>query len=384
MPPKIAIASCGLGHVYRGIEAWAETTAMALHGRGHAVRLFQGGGTPDTDWKEVVPCLKRFDATTTRIVKLLRGLGGWRYGLGSGYQAEETTFALNLWLRVANDYDILHVQDPTVAIILDRLNRAGLSRPRVIIGHGTEENVKTLQRYSYLQHLAPWYMEDYAPDKPARQMNFAVPNFIDCDRFVPGNKCAARKQWGLPQGSLIFLCVAAIKKVHKRIDYLIEEFAAFAERANVDVQLVIAGGREEDTDSLRQMGSRLLKGRVLFFENVQRSRIPSLYQASDVFVLTSLKEMFPVALLEAMSSGLAVLCNKTPVLEWIVRSGGAAIDLSRAGALADAFIQTSSSGEIPARAVRARCRVEELFSETTVITQIEQMYETVLSRKRIM
>ena len=52
-------------------------------------------------------------------------------------------------------------------------------------------------------------------------------NFVDIDVFKPGDKAAARRDWELPENHLIVLSVAAIKKTHKRIDVLVEEFAQF-------------------------------------------------------------------------------------------------------------------------------------------------------------
>ena len=57
-------------------------------------------------------------------------------GIGNNYDVEQALFALALWPKIRTRYDILHVQDPTLALILDRLYRLGLSRPRVILANG--------------------------------------------------------------------------------------------------------------------------------------------------------------------------------------------------------------------------------------------------------
>ena len=376
---RIAIASSGLGHIHRGIEAWAESLALALHRIGHDVRLFQGGPASDSEWQEALPCMRRFSPATVNLVNILRQVGGWRYGFGSTYQAEQTTFALSLWRKISSGYDILHVQDPSLALILDRLNRLGLSRPRVILGHGTEEDVSLLKKYSCLQHLAPAYLEQYESHRPKSQKIFAIPNFVDTARFCPGPRQAARKSWRLPEDALIFLCVAAIKKVHKRIDYLIREFTAYLGDNRSNAILVIAGGRESDTAELREMAARLAGERIVIFENIPRDKIDSLYQAADVFVLSSLVEMFPVALLEAMSSGLPIVCNNTRVLVWMIGPAGLASNLEESGALTHALRTISAREDLSELGILARQRVTQLFSEDVVVHQIEQMYERVLA-----
>src|SRR6266852_3195846 len=93
-PYRVAVASSGLGHIPRGIETWAADTARALRRAGQDVTLFQGDGAPAEEWQQVVPCARRFEPAAQQWVRRLRRMGGWRYGFGSGYQVEQTTFTL--------------------------------------------------------------------------------------------------------------------------------------------------------------------------------------------------------------------------------------------------------------------------------------------------
>lgn len=373
-PLKIAIAASGLGHIFRGIEAWAADVAVGLRRAGQDVTLFQAFGEPDEPWKETLPCARRFEKSTQRWVNRLSRVGGWRFGFGSGYQAEQTTFARSLWSRVRRDYDLLHVQDPWVALIMDRLHRMGLSRPRVILAHGTEEPPATLARYSVLQHLAPCYVDDWEPHRPSGQSVYAIPNFVDTERFRPGDAQAARREWGLPEEHLIVLCVAAIKRHHKRVDSLIREFAEFSKSYAGDATLVVSGGREAETDAVIAEGKALLGERVRFLERVPRERIHTLYQAADVFALASLHEMMPIALLEGLASGLPVACNDTPTLRWMCGPAGSPRDLSRDGGMAEQLLALTSPEVRAERARAARRYAEETFSEPVVIQQILSMY----------
>lgn len=373
-PLKIAIAASGLGHVFRGIEAWAADVAVGLRRAGQDVTLFQAFGTPDEPWKETLACARRFEKSTQRWVNRLGRFGGWRFGFGSGYQAEQTTFTRSLWARVRRDYDLLHVQDPWVALLMDRLHRLGLSRPQVILAHGTEEPPATLARYSVLQHLAPCYVEEWEPHRPAGQSVYAIPNFVDTERFRPSGPHVARREWGLPEDQLIVLCVAAIKRHHKRIDFLIREFAEFSRRYPGAATLVVSGGREAETDAVIAEGKALLGERVRFLERVPRERIHTLYQAADLFALASLHEMMPIALLEALASGLPVACNDTPTLRWMCGPAGAPCDLSREGGMARQLLALAEPEVRAARSRAARRHAEETFSEPVVIRQILSMY----------
>jgi glycosyltransferase involved in cell wall biosynthesis len=379
---RIAVASSGLGHVSRGVESWAEDVASALHRAGANVTLFQGGGESTEVWRRVLPCFRRFEPGNMRILSLTRRLGGWRYHLGSAYDIEQTSFSVALLRATRSTYDILHVQDPTVASWTDRLNRLGLYRPRVIFGHGTEESDAYLQRFSYLQHLTPGYRDAYAPHRPSRQLSFAVPNFVDAQRFRPASdaaaKAAARAGLGVQPGALVILCVAALKRQHKRCDYIIREFAKFKAQLAPSATLVLAGGREAETPGIIDLGRSVLGDSVVFFESLDRSRLASLYQAADIFTLASLHEMMPIALLEALASGLPASCNDTPTLRWVVGPAGSPEDISQPGGLVRQWGRMIHPGVRLELSSRARAHVESTFSEPVVLRQIAEMYRGVI------
>ena len=382
-PLRIAIASSGLGHIYRGVESWAADTAAALKRRGQDVALFQGAGQPAEDWQHHLPCYVRTSREAHAISTWARRFGGWRLGLGSPVQVEQTTFAWRLWWRIRRGFDILHVQEPLVALWMDRLYRLGLSRPRVILGHGTEEEPQFLRRLTFLQHLAPHYHQEWEKVRPPWQLSFAIPNFIDTAWFCPGDPRAARASWGLPQGAFTVLCVAAIRKYHKRIDFLVHEFAGFRESSGGQALLLVAGGRESDTAEVVELGRRLLGDQARFLVDVPRSKMPSLYRTADVFALTSLNEMLGIAVLEAAACALPILCHHTPVLKWVAGPGGLPADLSQPGVLAGLLTRLENDSALRQRLSQAaRSYAEENFSEPVVIRQILAMYEQVMAAPR--
>ncbi len=175
----------------RGIEAWADDLGKALAGRGEDVILCKGGGKPAADFERVVPCWTREANKTLRLLKWMPRPLGWRIGLGTGYGVEQTTFARNLIkLLQVERIDVLHVQDPYVALLVQQAHEKGRLNTRTILAHGTEEPFEFQGKITYLQHLAPWHLEE------ARERGFfkdtwtALPNFVDTDHFQPG---AARR-----------------------------------------------------------------------------------------------------------------------------------------------------------------------------------------------
>jgi 1,2-diacylglycerol 3-alpha-glucosyltransferase len=377
LPPNrtlaVAVACSGLGHIRRGIESWAQDLGQALRRAGVDVTLF--GGAPTAEAALVpLPCLRRGGRGAILLAKLFRHIGGWRYGLGSPYEVEQTTFALLLWRRIRRDFDVLHVQDPLVAKILDALHRLGLSRPRVIMANGTGEGPGSVARLSIVQYLTPAAAVREVPG----QVVFVEPNFIDVAAFRPGDRGQARQALGLPEDAFIVLSCAAIRRYHKRADVVMRAFALFVEQnPAVPAFLVVAGGHESDTDELVALGTDSLGDHIRFLVDFPRSRMAQLYRAADVFVLGSLYETFGIVLLEAMASGIPVVCHDTDAFRYVVGDGGVVRNIERAEDLASALDLMLDPVKRASLARAARAHVEANFSEAAVIPRIAEMYAQV-------
>jgi glycosyltransferase involved in cell wall biosynthesis len=372
---KIVIASSGLGHVARGIEAWAHDLSRALLARGLDVTLCKGGGQAQAAHEHILPCWQRSAASTRRLLNLLPRRLTWRVGLGSAYGLEQSSFALCLvdYLR-RRQADILHVQDPQVALIAQYAHRLGLIPTRTILAHGTEEPPAFLRKITYLQHLAPWHLQAARHAGAWKPTWTAIPNFIDTATFHPGRADDLRAELGIPADARVVLSVAAIKRKHKRIDYLLSEFAKIRQPS----YLIIAGGCEAETESLVQEGRQLLGDRVRFLVGFPRQRMAELYRAADLFVLGSLFEMMPIALLEATASGLPCLVNRHPIFQWISGPGAQAIEMEAPGALAQAI----DCIDVHAMAEGGRRHCERHFSTDRVVDEVFRYYGFVLQNHR--
>jgi 1,2-diacylglycerol 3-alpha-glucosyltransferase len=381
---RIAVASSGLGRIFRGVEAWAADLARSLHDRGENVTLFKGGGKAEAAYEQVVPCLEQGSDGIRRFRRLLPR-GSWRLGLGSEVQVEQTTFALNLIRRLRQQrIDVLHVQDAHVAVIAQWARRLGLIRAATILGHGTEESLAFQSRIRYLQHLAPWHLEQARAAGVWRPEWTAIPNFIDTELFRSGRADDLRAELGIPADHLVVLTASAIKRHHKRVDHLLSEFARLRQaRPELPVTLVVAGGREADTDELVAIGHETLGDRVRFLVRFPRTRMPELYRAADVFILGSLFEMMPLAVLEATATELPCLVNRHPVLQWMVGPGGRSIDMAAPGALAGEiarFCDDPAERTALGRAGRVHCCGN--FGRDAVVDQILEYYRFVIQHQK--
>ncbi len=382
---RIAVASSGLGHVARGVESWAADLARALADRGETVILCKGGGRAEQDYEHVVRCCRRRTEANERVLRRLPGWAGWRLGVGSPYGVEQTTFALGLLGKLRQHrVDVLHVQDAQVARIVQEARRLRWVRTRTILAHGTEESLEFLRRIVYLQHLAPAHLEEAKAAGTWRSTWTAIPNFIDTALFQPGSGAEIRRGLGITPGNPVVLAVAAIKRDHKRVDHLVREFARMlAEKPSSTAHLVVAGGREAATDDVIAEGRALLGDRVRFLVDYPRARMPELYRAADAFALCSVKEMMPIALLEAMSSGLPCVVSRHPVVTWMAGPSGESVDMESPGALASALGRLlEDPTALGQRGLASRRHCLANFDRDRVVDQVLGYYRFVGARGR--
>lgn len=343
-------------------------------------------------------CLRRGDRCARALARFSPP-PAWRWGLKSAYGWEQFSFWLRLWPRlVRGGYDILHVQDPMVADWCRRFRRLRLVKTREILAHGTEEPIEFLSRFDRVQHLAPWHLNHslsaLSSAKTSRLSSLAIrplwtaiPNFVDTDAFRPSKdadeKRACRREFGIDEDAFVIGCVAAVKKHHKRIDHLIREFATLLSNVpNLESPisnplLLIAGARQSDSDELQTLAHELCRSRVRFFFGLPREAMPALWRTLDLFVLPSLFEMMPIAILEALASGVPSVVNHHPVLKWMVGDGGTCIDMGVGGALA-ATISSSTPELRKVQAHIARERAVRKFSRDAVISRVAAYYKAVL------
>ena len=133
-----------------------------------------------------------------------------------------------------------------------------------------------------------------------------LPNAIDTRLFAYNEtiRKEVRAELGL-EGKLALGMVGRLC-AEKNYPFALELIAALR-REEPDCVLVIAGGGEELEAMERMIRELGIENHVHLLG--RRSDVHRLYQAFDVFLLTSVTEGYPVAAVEAMASGLPVLLS---------------------------------------------------------------------------
>lgn len=95
----------------------------------------------------------------------------------------------------------------------------------------------------------------------------------------------------------------------KGIYYLVEAFELLA-RKLPRIELTVAGCLSSE-ESVSAFFAPEVRGRVRVLPFIERSEMPALYAAHDIFVFPSLMEGMPLTLLEAMAAGMPVATTNT-------------------------------------------------------------------------
>ena len=210
-----------------------------------------------------------------------------------------------------------------------------------------------------------------------------VHNGIDCEAFAPdpGRRSAARLELGLAPGTMAVLTVSVLRE-GKGLDVLLQ--AAPTVVASVPDAVFLVAGDGPSRDALRARAAELgLSERVRWLGF--RRDIRDLLAAADLFVLPTLRDALPTALLEAMAAGLAVVASDTGGIPEIVEAPalGRLVPPSDPEALARAIAhllthpaERSAMGEVARDHVRAR------FSTRAWIERLEVVYGRALAGAR--
>ena len=138
---------------------------------------------------------------------------------------------------------------------------------------------------------------------------YLIRNGIDYHRFAKayGSKNEIRKSIGIPEESFVLGHVGRFYHIKNHM-FLVEIFKKVCEIKKNAFLFLIGDGesKQEVIDKLIEYG---LQNRYLILSN--RSDIPFLLNAMDVFVFPSKLEGFPVSLIEAQAAGLRCVVSDT-------------------------------------------------------------------------
>lgn len=201
-----------------------------------------------------------------------------------------------------------------------------------------------------------------------------LPNGVDLDRFTPGPPPGA-----VGDGGEITVGTVGGLRGEKDHGNLLRAFAASARAA----RLRIVGGGPLEAE-LRGLAAELGVGSRVEFVGAVEDTAPE-YRRLDVFVLSSRTEQMPIALLEAMASGRAVVATDVGDVREILPAEQHDLVVPRGDPTALARAMDAALGEaelLQRLGASNRARVAERYELRACLDRFVAVYDAATSRSR--
>lgn len=190
-----------------------------------------------------------------------------------------------------------------------------------------------------------------------------------------------RNELGIPRDNIVIGTIAQFSE-KKGLGYLIRSASLLLERKK-DVNFLLVGDGAIRGE-LKQLCLNLkMEGKVIFAG--ERRDIPEILSLIDIFVLPSIREGLPLALLEAMACGRPVIATNVGGVPEVIRDGinGILVRPKDPEALCCAMERLlHDEGEMAEMGGEGRKLCEKYFNSRVMVAKIENLYDTLVERKK--
>ena len=365
-PVRVLFTCTGLGIINRGIESFFRDAFDGLKDtEGLNVCLLKSGGAgakaEPLAWN--VP-------RTCRLVRLLGRIAG-----RNGYVIEQWTSFPSVARQIrAFRPGVVFYSDANLGFLLFRLRRYIGVPFSLLFSNGGPVHPPFI-RTDYVHQVVPCYYQEALSAGEAPGKHFMAPygiNLVSAPAAMdPVERQALRRRLGLPVNRKVILSVGWIRKIHKRMDYVIEEIARLPKPRPF---LQLLGAMDEGSREIVRLGNHLLGPDNFSADSVSYEAVFGYYQAADCFVLASLTEGFGRAYLEALMHGLPVIAHRNAITQYVLDSKAILADLQEPGALTGLLAKELQT---PARLEIARSRwqsVRDRFSWSVLAAVYRDMF----------
>lgn len=146
---------------------------------------------------------------------------------------------------------------------------------------------------------------------------YVVPSGIALDKFrqklSDEERAELRKKYGISDDEKIALYLGRIAD-EKNIDELIK----YISESDLKLKLLVAGGGPKLDDLIKEAKKQDVNNKVIFAGMVDPDDVWKFYQLGDFFTSASTSETQGLTYIEALSSGLPLLCRKDPCLDDVI------------------------------------------------------------------
>ncbi|NBU82462.1 MAG: glycosyltransferase [Flavobacteriaceae bacterium] len=187
------------------------------------------------------------------------------------------------------------------------------------------------------------------------------------------DRAGIKEDYGIPNDALVIGTVAVFR-FQKRLDLWLEIMAE-AIKQNPKIYGIIIGAGPLEPILKEKYAALGLEGKV-FFAGLQ-TNVKPYYEAMDVFMMSSSFEGLPIALLEAMSMGCAIVSTDAGGIKEVLRpdKDGFVVSVDDWKSLSKSIVALAEDKKkIHHFQSQARKRVVDSFSIEVMVTALEKLY----------
>jgi glycosyltransferase involved in cell wall biosynthesis len=207
-----------------------------------------------------------------------------------------------------------------------------------------------------------------------------IHNAIDCQQFSRTLSCTdAKMSLGAPMTGLLLGAIGRLSP-EKGFDLLIQAVASLVRRG-CDIHLLIAGEGSARPQLEAEIAKNAMGDRVKLLGQVPDPRL--LLQATDLFVLSSLREGLPNVLLEAMAMQTPVVATRIAGVPLLLRDGaiGVLVEPGSSEELTTGIERLVRDAELRRRlALLGRQRIEQEYSFERRMQRVAALYDRLFDR----
>jgi glycosyltransferase involved in cell wall biosynthesis len=200
-------------------------------------------------------------------------------------------------------------------------------------------------------------------------------NGVDLGRFHPSPESDGPPRLERP---LRLLTVGRLSGT-KRVDLLIETVDALRCTGH-DVRLTVIGDGPLRQDLAQMVAERSLSDVVDLAGRLEGQQMPQVYRDHDMLVSASMQEGMSNAMLEAMASGLPIVCTRCEGVDELIDGNGLVVENAGAQGLAEAVIAIESDPDRWRRMHQAARDRASRFSWQNAAQQYIGLYRRIVDK----
>jgi glycosyltransferase involved in cell wall biosynthesis len=269
--------------------------------------------------------------------------------------------------------DIIHIHTP-LQILLAISAKLYLRVPLVLTYHGTDFN--RLRRNKILLKLIHFFVDHticISEDIYAKMIQIEnnktisyVPNGVDLSLFKNNN--TEKLDQIITVGRLVW---------QKGLPILIEAFAKFV-KLNPNFKLVIIGEGEERNNIINIIDKLNIGDNVVLEGLLSQKEIVIKLNQSKFFIMSSISEGFPKALIEAMACGLPCISTNVGSCSSIINGAGLAVEKESVEQLFESMVKMIEDKSLRDNFSKEAIKLSTQYSWDTRGNKVKNIYNSLM------